>query len=250
MTKKKKNNSTGFYIVLALLLVIVLVLVVLLLQGRKTPGPSGDSGHQSAAESSQPEESSRPDSSSEPDSEPDSELAGDSEPESRPEESEESKENSPEDAASLAARILPLLKARDLDALQPLISSKGLRLCPFGVPDSSNKTLKQKEVTNSWLLSSQEYLFGAYPGSGADIIMSASEYYEEFIWPADFCTEAALRSTEASVQSAFDALYPGASFVTYYVDDVFEWKELTLVFLSEEGENRLCALILRDERAD
>ena len=238
MTKKKKNNSTGFYIVLALLLVIVLVLVVLLLQGRKTPGPSGDSGHQSAAESS------------EPDSEPDSELAGDSEPESRPEESEESKENSPEDAASLAARILPLLKARDLDALQPLISSKGLRLCPFGVPDSSNKTLKQKEVTNSWLLSSQEYLFGAYPGSGADIIMSASEYYEEFIWPADFCTEAALRSTEASVQSAFDALYPGASFVTYYVDDVFEWKELTLVFLSEEGENRLCALILRDERAD
>jgi len=237
---KSKNKGNDIILVVLFIIIIVLLIYIFRPQGNKQINESSQSSSQSESsiinESSFPESSSRPESSAE---------------ESREEESSEEETSSSSTQPVFSAQeVLMHLKNKDLDALQGFLSQDGLILSPLGDYSTNTVIIEKSNFSSAWLASEDQILFGAYPGSGEDILLTAEKYYDAFIWPADFLQGAKEIPNDPSLENAFSSVCPDARYITYHIEDVFEWKKLTLIITEENGEEFLRGIVFRDIRSE
>ncbi len=153
---------------------------------------------------------------------------------------------------SLSDTILSALKAKDYRLLASFVHpEKGLLLSPYAYIDTAAAqvlTAIQLQETPGKIKT-----WGYYDGSGDPIRLSMEQYFERFVYNADF---------KAAPQKAFNSflglgnslnnlrdIYPGAVFTEFYFPG-FEARyngmdrvTLRLVFMPYQGRPRLVALV-------
>lgn len=153
-----------------------------------------------------------------------------------------------------AESALTLLKAEDFTGLSALVHpEKGLTLTPFStVSAECDRTLSSQEVS---ALSEDEeiYVWGVMDGSGMPIRSTCSEYFDRFVFNADY-TQAPEVGVDTVVlsgnalENVSDA-YPQARFVDYSFPGIdpekqgYDWCSLKLVFEPWQNDWYLVGLV-------
>ena len=161
-----------------------------------------------------------------------------------------------EDAPLLerAGLVLERLREEDFSALSTLVHpEKGVTLTPFStVSPGCDRSLTPAQV--SALAEDEElYVWGVMDGSGAPIRSTAGEYFDRFVYNADYAqapevaVDAVLLSGNA-LENVADA-YPEGRFVDYTFPGLdpelggFDWCSLKLVFEPWENDWYLVGLV-------
>ena len=153
-----------------------------------------------------------------------------------------------------AGQVLEELREEDFAALASLVHpEKGVTLTPFStVSLDRDRSLTPGQI--SGLAEDEElYVWGVMAGSGAPIRATAGEYFDRFVYNADYA-----QAPEVTVDAVFlsgNALenvasaYPDARFVDYTFPGLdpelegFDWCSLKLVFETWENNWYLVGLV-------
>ena len=159
--------------------------------------------------------------------------------------------------AGVSRATVTALGERDLEALSQLVHPvDGVRFSPYGFVDpDSDRVLTATELVSAGEDSSR-YLWGYYDGSGEPISLTFNEYYERFVYDADFSrAERTGYDTQIgvgnSINNAAD-VYPGCITVEYHFSGFdpemqgLDWRSLRLVF-SRYTDNWYLVGIVHDE---
>lgn len=152
-----------------------------------------------------------------------------------------------------AANIIHLMSIQDFTGLSPYVNSSiGLRVSPYQYVDTaSDILLSDADVAN--LGSYPLTTWGNYDGSGEPIDLTGINYYNTFIYNADFenapyigqNTVLSSGNTINNIQTA----YPGDSYVEFYYDGFdptysgLDWTSITLVMRNISSQWYLVALV-------
>lgn len=150
--------------------------------------------------------------------------------------------------------VLDALKNKDYAALSALVHpQKGLTLTPYSTVDPlKDQTLPCEDIAK---VSKNEnlYVWGFYDGSGAPIQLSIADYFEQFVYNADYSSAPMIGvdtvlSTGNSLENVATA-YPDARFVEFYYPkldpkhDGLDWCGLKLVFEQVLSNFKLVGII-------
>jgi hypothetical protein len=141
-----------------------------------------------------------------------------------------------------ADRVIQALAARDLEALASSVHPhQGLRFSPYAFVREEHQAFAAEDLQG--LFDTDEVrLWGRYDGTGEPIKLSFEEYYEEFIYSADFANAGQVavdeRLGQGNTINNIHDFYPEASYVEYYIPGTEEyggmdWESLRLVFVQE-----------------
>ncbi len=130
--------------------------------------------------------------------------------------------------------------------------TKCLRFSPYPTLDSQDLTFCPQDLLGIFK-DSNKYMWGQYDGSGKPIEMPFSEYYEEFVYDADFTNPEKIGINQEigsgnAINNIHD-VYPGSHFVEYHfstIDPQYEgmdWRSLRLVFERHEKDWVLVAVV-------
>ncbi|BCG57124.1 copper amine oxidase N-terminal domain-containing protein [Paenibacillus sp. URB8-2] len=145
------------------------------------------------------------------------------------------------------------LKKKDWTTLSSMIHSKGVRFSPYGHVDTA------KDIVLSWseiaAVGADQTVrtWGAYDGTGDPIKLTFAQYYNKFIYSADFADAPEMGynqtiGTGNSLNNARNA-YPDAILVEYHYDGFdpqyagMDWQSLRLAFVKEGGQWMLVGII-------
>lgn len=146
------------------------------------------------------------------------------------------------------------LSTKDTEKLASYVHPvKGVRFTPYTYVDCERDLVFTKSEIRNFFKDQQRYLWGYYDGSGAEIILTPSEYYARFIYSADFINAEQIGynqilSTGNMLENQFE-VYENPIIVEYYFsgfDPAYEgmdWQSLRLVFEEYEEEWRLTGII-------
>ena len=76
--------------------------------------------------------------------------------------------------------------------------------------------------------------------------MTPAEYYDKFLYPVDFLSQASVSTNETDALSQIREVYPGAQTVSYMSPGAVDWKELTLIFTQTDSSFTLEGILYRD----
>lgn len=152
-----------------------------------------------------------------------------------------------------------ILAIRDKDAkkLSGLIfPGKGVRFSPYQHEDTEKDMVFFASQFLSFFKNQNNYLWGSYDGSGLPIKLTPLEYYNKFIYDADFASAPEVGYNriigQGNMINNVSEIYPNAIVVEYHFtgfDPKYEgmdWKSLELIF-EEEGANWYLAGIVRGQ---
>lgn len=187
--------------------------------------------------------------------------------EEQPERAEEPKETNPEQEKNedtqekseeelvqeTADKVISLIKAKDVEELTNYVhQEKGVLFSPYAHIEKDAITVKKDEIANTFK-SQDKLTWGTRDGSGEPIELTPIEYYNEFIYDANYAEadEVVLNPTEprGNTIKNIDEVFPDTHVVEYYVKGTEEngnmdWKALNLVFEKDQtGEWRLVAIV-------
>ena len=138
---------------------------------------------------------------------------------------------------SSASYVVQALQTRDYSAVAALVHPElGVTLTPYSTVDpDADVTLTQAQV-RSLAQDDTVYTWGVQDGSGAPISLTPLQYFEQFVFDADY-TKASLIGIDQIMLSgnALENLteaYPGCRFVDFSIpgQDGMDWSSLKLVF--------------------
>ncbi len=156
--------------------------------------------------------------------------------------------------ADVANAVMQALSTKDTEKLASYVHPvKGVRFTPYTYVDCERDLVFTKSEIRNFFKDQQHYLWGYYDGSGAEIILTPSEYYARFIYSADFINAEQIGynqilSTGNMLENQFE-VYENPIIVEYYFsgfDPAYEgmdWQSLRLVFEEYEEEWRLTGII-------
>jgi len=149
-----------------------------------------------------------------------------------------------------ANKTITALKNKNFDSLETLIHPvKGVRFSPYATVDTKKdvvlKPFDLNDFTNrNW---------GVYDGIGDPIIQNFNEYFDEFVYTADFMNAPEIKKNQIIYTgNSIDNLqkvYPEAEFIEYHFPGFDEemagmdWQSLRLVFELYNGEYKLVGII-------
>lgn len=154
----------------------------------------------------------------------------------------------------LAAEILPLLQSKDFAALAPFIHPElGVRVSPYGYINLNTDLVFTREEVAAFGSNQQVYLWGVQAGSGMDIELSVSEYWERYVTNETPAQEWGLlldpsRKASNTIDN-FAEVYPDGHYVEYFQLGTEEygyldWRSLRFGFQqSGDGAYYLSAII-------
>lgn len=130
---------------------------------------------------------------------------------------------------------------------------KGVRFTTYTTVSTENDLVISKEDMVNFFKDENLYNWGCYDGSGEEIKLTPSQYYEKFIYTEDFINEAEIGYNEVlskgnMVENQFD-VYENAIVVEYYIPEInpefegLDWQSLRLVFEEYEGNWELVGII-------
>lgn len=154
----------------------------------------------------------------------------------------------PHEALTLEASaelVITALAEMDFETVAAFVHPEmGLRFSPYTYVEETHLVFFPDELVD--LMESEElFLWGVYDGTGDPIEMTFADYYDAFIYSADFANPEEMAVNEelgwSSMINNIEAFYPGSSFVEYHFSGFEEeyggmdWRSLRLVFIEEEG---------------
>ena len=152
-----------------------------------------------------------------------------------------------------AEKVVDALAEKDLAAVAEFVHpEQGVRFSPYTYVEESHQVFAAGELIG--LVGSDEtYLWGYFDGTGDPIELTFDDYYERFIYSADFANPEAMAVNEElgfgnTINNIAD-FYPGSSFVEFhfsgFVEDYggMDWVSLRLVFIEEDGSWFLVGIV-------
>lgn len=153
-----------------------------------------------------------------------------------------------------ADKMIYALSIKDSDILSAYVHPlKGLRFTPYTyVSPEQDVVFNAAEVKNIFK-NENTYLWGYYDGSGYEILLTPSDYYDKFIYSKDFLNAEKIGYNEVlsfgnMLENQFE-VYQNAIIVEYYFSGFnpdyagMDWRSLRLVFEEYEGSWKLVGLI-------
>lgn len=164
------------------------------------------------------------------------------------------KSNSSGNVISFSLDIMEMIKNNDMNALSTHVHpSKGLRFTPYTYVDIQNNRLFTAAEVAGLNQDNTVYNWGDYDGSGFPIDLTFSDYYNEFIYDADFLNPHMIGNNLAigsgNMIENTSTAYPNGSFVEYHFTGFdpqyagIDWGSLTLVFEQDNGDWYLVGII-------
>lgn len=150
-----------------------------------------------------------------------------------------------------ADNVVIALENKNFESLATYVHpDKGIRFSPYGHVNPEEDLLFTAEEVTAFAQDTEEYEWGTEDGSGHPIVMTPSQYYEEYIYIRDFSRESqeiAVNKIEShgNIPVNVEEEYPEADFVNYLVaanEDQLNWANLILAFEEYEGEWYLVGL--------
>lgn len=141
--------------------------------------------------------------------------------------------------------IINALADKDMATVAEFVHPEmGVRFSPYTYVEEDHLVFTADELLG--LVGSDDiYLWGVYDGTGDPIELTFDDYYEEFVYSADFANPEEMAVDEelgwSSMINNIADFYPGSSFVEYHFSGFEEdfggmdWASLRLVFIEEDG---------------
>jgi len=155
---------------------------------------------------------------------------------------------------SMTQEVMTVIKGRDFKELSLYIHpSMGIRFSPYGYVDTVNHAHFSRLGFLQLEAEDEPTFWGSYDGTGKDIKLTLSEYFDKFVYEVDF-----LNAEQISVNEVLGAgnslinilqAYPGSAFTESYFSGFEEkyagmdWRSLRLVFQNFEDKFFLVAIV-------
>ncbi len=153
-----------------------------------------------------------------------------------------------------ANKILSELKAKDFADVAPYVSTTdGLTFCPYsgGCTDDNSVTFTKAQLP-TFMNNTNDYLWGYEDGSGFEINLTPSEYYNAYLMNATYTAKERYgRSQQPMTQEFIHQLYPKAMVVEYYYPGTdqygqMDWQSLNMVFEKNSSGHWVLIAIIND----
>ena len=155
--------------------------------------------------------------------------------------------------AKLADQVIMALKNKDFQALSNLAHPlKGVRFSPYAFVRDQDLVFRPDQVPGLFA-DPTSYTWGAFDGSGQPIRMTFQQYYQRFIYDANFSRPEMIAFNQAigsgNTINNISEFYPGDEFVEYHfsmLDPQYEgldWRSLRIVLEQFNGEWYLVGVI-------
>jgi hypothetical protein len=152
-----------------------------------------------------------------------------------------------------ATQVIQALSEKDLAAVAQFVHPEmGVRFSPYTYVREEHQVFMPGELMDL-SVSTEIYTWGQYDGTGEPIELTFDEYYDEFVYSADFANpeEMALneRIGQGNTVNNIEDFYPESSFVEYHFSGFEEkyggmdWESLRLVFVQEDGTWYLVGIV-------
>lgn len=153
-----------------------------------------------------------------------------------------------------ADKVINAISKRDAELISEYVHpEKGVRFTPYTHVSLENDVVFSKDQVKNFFKDENTYLWGHYDGSGEEIRLTPSEYYEKFIYTADFMNAEKIGYNEVlsngnMLENQFD-VYDNPIIVEYYFSGFnpeyigMDWQSLRLVFEEYEGSWKLVGII-------
>jgi len=153
-----------------------------------------------------------------------------------------------------ADKLIYAISIKDSKTISDFIHPyKGVRFTPYTNVDINRDLVFNKEEIKNFFKDQNVYLWGHYDGSGNEITLTPSEYYEEFIYSKDFINSEEVGynkvlSSGNMVENQFK-VYKNAIIVEYYFSgfdpkyEGMDWRSLRLVFEQYKDSWKLVGFI-------
>src|SRR5690554_2004294 len=154
----------------------------------------------------------------------------------------------------LTNEILTVFKEKEYQRLVEFFHpTLGVRFSPYGYVDTTSHLAFSASSFQEAIEEDTSQIWGRYDGTGDDILLTPTDYFEKFVYDVDF-----LDAEETSVNrflgkgntlNNLRTIYPGSEFSESYFSGFeakyggMDWRSLRLVFRPHEGELYLVAVI-------
>lgn len=154
----------------------------------------------------------------------------------------------------IATQVITAISTKDSEKIAEFVHpDKGVRFTPYtSVSVDKDVILKQEDIKN-FFENKNIYQWGYYDGTGDEISLTASQYYDEFIYTADFMNAEKIGYNEVLSSGNMEEnqfkVYNNAIVVEYYFSgfnpdyEGADWKSLRLVFEPYENDWKLVGII-------
>lgn len=154
----------------------------------------------------------------------------------------------------ITEELIQAIKNRDGEKIAEFVHPvKGVRFTPYTYVSPEGDVVFSREEMKNFFADTDLYLWGYYDGIGSEIRLKPAEYYEEFIYSADFINAPEVGynkvlSSGNMLENQFD-VYDNPIIVEYYFPgfnpeyDGMDWRSLRLVFEEYEGNWKLTGII-------
>jgi hypothetical protein len=138
-------------------------------------------------------------------------------------------------------QVIDAISNKDIAALSEFVHpDKGLRFTPYTFVSLETDIVFSKDEMKGFFEDTEEYLWGHYDGTGDEIKLTPSKYYESYIYSEDFKNAPEIGYNEVlsfgnALENQFE-VYESPIVVEYYFpgfDEQYEgmdWRSLRLVF--------------------
>jgi len=155
---------------------------------------------------------------------------------------------------STAISVVELIADGDFEAVAEIAHpTEGVRFSPYGYVNVADDLLFTVVELNGIMQSSQVYTWGAFDGTGDPIDKNFSDYYDRFIYDADFANPEIIGNNtivgSGNTLINLADVYPAGSFVEFHFtgfDPQYEgmdWRSLRLVFQEDAGQWKLVGIV-------
>ncbi len=153
-----------------------------------------------------------------------------------------------------AKDLLKAIEDKDAEKISEYVHPvKGVRFTPYTTVSIESDRVFNKVDIVKFFEDENSYEWGYYDGSGFEIILTPSQYYENFIYSEDFMNAPEVGYNEVlsfgnMIENQFE-VYESPIVVEYYIPEInpefdgLDWQSLRLVFEEFEGSWLLVGII-------
>lgn len=154
----------------------------------------------------------------------------------------------------IAKNLMIAIKNKDAESLAEYVHPvKGIRFTPYTTVSLEKDLNITKDHMIGFFEDKNLYTWGNYDGSGEEIKLTPSEYYEKFIYSQDFINAPEIGYNDVltfgnMIENQFD-VYENAIVVEYYIPEInpeyggLDWQSLRLAFEEYDGVWKLVGII-------
>ncbi|MBC7088058.1 MAG: hypothetical protein H5T96_06160 [Tissierellales bacterium] len=145
-----------------------------------------------------------------------------------------------------AIETVNYLKDKDMEGLASVVHPlMGVRFTPYEYIDLQNDLVFTKDRIATFLDDTQSYTWGFFDGTGEPIVMTFSEYFDRFIYDADFANPQMIGNNysigKGNSLNNIEEAYPNAKYIEFHFSGIepeyegMDWRSLRLVYEEMNG---------------